>query len=207
MYLNPPLTKRFLKNLFDNLSAPQVKFKVSGCDTINLYFQDESRFGLLTILRRMITARSVKPVAPFLHRFDNLYLFGAFSPITGDKCLLELPYCNSQGFQIFLDHLSQQNSNEFKVVILDNGAFHHANRLNIPYNISLVFLPPYSPELNPAEKMWRYIKDRMSMIAYNNIEDLQQRLTQVVNNITTIITKSICGNEFYLKTFKYKFNV
>ncbi len=123
----------------------------------------------------MITAKGVKPVAPFLHRFDNLYLFGAFSPVTGSACLLEMPHCNSQTFQLFLDRLSDQDPTEFKILILDNGAFHHAKCLQIPSNIELIFLPPYSPELNPAEKMWRYFKDRVSMIAYNSLEILQEK--------------------------------
>lgn len=117
------------------------------------------------ILRRMITAKGVKPVAPFLHRFDNLYLFGAFSPITGCAHLLEMPHCNSDTFQVFLNYISNQNPSEFKILILDNGAFHKTKSLHIPDNISLIFLPPYSPELNPAEKMWRFIKDRISMVA------------------------------------------
>ena len=201
------LPKRFLKSLFEKLTLPQVKFEASGYTSINLFFEDESRYGLLTVLRRMITAKGVKPTAPFLHRFDNLYLFGAFSPITGDKYLLEMPCCNSEGFQIFLDHLSEQNPNEFKIHILDNGASHHAKTLQIPYNISFAFLPAYSPELNPAEKMWRYIKDRISMIAYNNIDQLQQQRSIVINAISNDTIKSICGNQFYKTIFKNKFNI
>jgi hypothetical protein len=53
----------------------------------------------------MITAKGIKPIAPFLHRFDNLYLFGAFSPITGDSSLLEMPHCNSETFQVFINPL------------------------------------------------------------------------------------------------------
>jgi len=155
----------------------------------------------------MITAKGVKPVAPYLHRFDNLYLFGAFSPFTGASCLLEMPHCNSNTFQVFLDHLSAQNRSEFKIVILDNGAFHHAKSLGIPQNISLIFLPPYSPELNPAEKMWRYFKDRVSMIAYKSIETLQSKISQLVNQLSTQTTKSICGNEFYKNLFTRCFNV
>lgn len=189
------------------MKAPQVKFEQSGCTSINLYFQDESRFGLLTILRRMITAKGIKPVAPFLHRFDNLYLFGAFSAITGDKYLLEMPHCNSQSFQLFVDYMSAEKPKEFKIIILDNGAFHHSKSLQIPKNIHLIFLPPYSPELNPAEKMWRYIKDRMSMIAYNCIEDLQKQLSKIIRKITAATITSICGNDFYKKTFKDVFNV
>lgn len=155
----------------------------------------------------MITAKGVKPVAPFLHRFDNLYLFGAFSPITGDKFLLEMPHCNSTSFQLFINELSKNNPDEFKVIILDNGAFHHAKSLVIPDNMAFIFLPPYSPELNPAEKMWRYFKDRVSMIAYQSLEQLQQQLSDLVKSLTSNTIQSICGNEFYKQTFKCSFNV
>lgn len=155
----------------------------------------------------MITAKGVKPVAPFLHRFDNLYLFGAFSPITGESLLLEMPHCNSAAFQVFLDKLSLQNPSEFKILILDNGAFHHARSLQIPSNIALIFLPPYSPELNPAEKMWRHFKDRVSMIAYNSLQTLQQQLTTIIKQLSIQTVQSICGNQFYKQTFRDVFNV
>jgi hypothetical protein len=103
---------------------------------------------------KALTAKGVKPICPFHQVFQSLYVFGAFSPITGDSFLLEMPNCNSVNFQIFLDELSNQNATEYKIVILDNGAFHKAKSLQIPENIVLVFLPPYSPELNPAENMW-----------------------------------------------------
>ena len=207
MCKNPPPTKRFLKNLSGKFKSLQVKYEVSGCRGINLYFEDESRFGLLTILRRMITAKGVKPVAPFLHRFDNMYLFGAFSPITGDSCLLEMPHCNSQTFQVFIDQMAAQNPYEFKILILDNGAFHHAKSLQLPGNMAFIFLPPYSPELNPAEKMWRHLKDRISMIAYQSLESLQHKLSETIKATTPQIIQSICGNEFYKQTFRYAFNV
>lgn len=202
-----PLTKRFLKNLFEKLEHIKIKYKASGCTTANLYFQDESRFGLLTVLRRMITAKGVKPVAPFLHRFDNLYLFGAFSPITGDCSLLEMPNCNSYTFQFFIDQMAAKNPSEFKILILDNGAFHHARSLVIPKSMTLIFLPPYSPELNPAEKMWRYFKDRVSMIAYPSLNILQEKITSITNQINNELVMSICGNDFYKTTFKSSFNV
>lgn len=207
MCKNPPPTKRFLKNLFEQFKSLQVKFEASRCRSINLYFEDESRFGLLTILRRMITAKGIKPVAPFLHRFDNLYLFGAFSPITGSSYLLEMPHCNSQSFQIFMDQMAVRDADEFKIVILDNGAFHHAKSLQIAPNMAFIFLPPYSPELNPAEKMWRYFKDKVSMIAYQSLESLQLKLSEVIKCTTPQLIQSICGNKYYKQTFRYAFNV
>ena len=103
--------------------------------------------------------------------------------------------------------MSSQNPEEFKIVILDNGAFHHAKSLQIPNNMAFIFLPPYSPELNPAEKMWRHFKDRVSMIAYNSLEVLQNKLSEITNLITPDLIKSICGNQFYKDTFRSSFNV
>jgi len=118
-----------------------------------------------------------------------------------------MPHCNANTFQHFLDYMAAQNLNEFKIMILDNGAFHHAKKLNIPNNMALLFLPPYSPELNPAEKMWRHFKDRVSMVAYNNIEMLQNQISAIIENLTIENIKSICGNQFYKNTFKGVFNV
>ena len=91
-----------------------------------------------------------------------------------------------------------QNASEFKILILTNGAFHLAKKLNIPTNIALLFIPPYSPELNPAEKMWRHFKDRVSMIAYNNIEMLQNQISVITKNITIEKVESI---QFYKNNF------
>ena len=67
--------------------------------------------------------------------------------------------CNAADFQVFPDHFPAQNPDGFKVMVLDNGAFHKAKTLNVPDNIGLLFLPPYSPELNPAENIWAILKE------------------------------------------------
>ena len=100
---------------------------------------DESRFGLMSIQRRCLVARGVKPVVPYQHRFQNFYLFGAYAPGDGDHFTLELPYCNADCFQLYLDELSAHRPDEMKALILDNGAFHKAARLVVPKNIVLHF--------------------------------------------------------------------
>ena len=95
----------------------------------NIYCQDESRFGLLTLAHRALTIKGVRPLCNYQHKFDNTYLFGAFSPVNGNHLILEMPQCNSSMFQTFLEHLSKLDEQEFKIVILDNGAFHHAKSL------------------------------------------------------------------------------
>lgn len=77
-------------------------------------------------------------------------------------------------------------------MVLDNGRFHKAKRLIIPENIVLVFLPPYSPELNPAEKMWAKYKREFSNKFYNSLEEVDDFITNVVNNTTKKEVMSIC---------------
>lgn len=166
------------------------------CATVNLYFQDESRFGQFTRNGKALTAKGVKPICPFQQVFKNLYLFGAFSPINGDKFLLEMPNCNSINFQLFLKEFSLQNPTEFKIIVLDNGAFHKAKTLIIPDNIGLIFLPPYSPELNPAEKIWAILKRKFTNKLCKSLEEVSLFITESTMQLTENSVKKICGFEY-----------
>jgi len=88
---------------------------------------------------------------------------------------------------------------EFKIIVLDNGAFHKAKSLSIPKNIGLVFLPPYSPELNPAEKIWQVIKRDFENRLFHSLEELGEFITHSLEKITAEKVKSICS-------FKYIFS-
>lgn len=140
----------------------------------------------------MLTARGVKPECAFQQVFQSTYLFGAFSPIDGDSFLLELPQCNSQNFQLYLDLFSQHKPDELKILVLDNGAFHKAACLDVPPNIALVFLPPYSPELNPAEKIWQTMKRSFSNRLFKTLDALSDFLVEACNRLSTNIIKSTC---------------
>ena len=161
-----------------------------------MYFGDESRFGLFTRNGKSITIKGVKPVCPFVQDFKNTYLFGAFSPITGSSLLM--PYCNTECFEVFLNELSKQQPEEYKILFLDNGAFHKAKRLVIPNNIALCFLPPYSPELNPAEKIWAFLKRKITNKAFNKLEDLQKFMDSIIQKYLDADTiKSITHTTTY----------
>jgi hypothetical protein len=194
--------RRYLKKLPEELKhIKETKFQRDIFRTVNIYFQDESRFGLLTIQRRILTVKGVKPLMPYQHKFKNLYLFGSYSPITGTHFTLELPKCNADCFQLYLDEFSTQSPDEFKILILDNGAFHKAAQLNIPANIGLLFIPPYSPELNPAEKMWRHLKDHIATEIFKTLEDLSDRLCTTIQNLSAETIKSITSYQYYVDSF------
>lgn len=142
---------------------------------------------------KALTAKGIKPICPFHQVFKTLYLFGAFSPINGDKFLLEMPNCNAANFQVFLDNFSAQNPDEFKIMVLDNGAFHKAKTLHVPDNIGLLFLPPYSPELNPAENIWAILKRKFTNKLYNTLDEVSEFITEATNSLCTDRIKGTCG--------------
>jgi len=161
-----------------------------------LFFQDESRFGLFTRNGKALTAKGIKPICPFHQVFKSTYLFGAFSPINGDSFLLELPTCNANAFQIYLNEFSLINPLEFKIIVLDNGAFHKAAKLKIPQNIVLLFLPPYSPELNPAEKIWAYYKRKFTNKLHHTLDEVSSFIIKATKELTKEMVISICSYNY-----------
>jgi len=127
-------------------------------------------------------------------------LFGAFSPINGKSFLLELPFCNNDTFQIYLNQFSEQDPNEFKNIVLDNDGFHKSNELKIPNNLGLIFLPPYCPELNPAERMWEITKANFTGCLFKNSNQLSDFIESQVNQLTEKTNISACS---YPYIFEY----
>jgi hypothetical protein len=198
--------RRYLKKLSEELEhIKTTKFQLDVFSSVNIYFEDESRFGLLTITRRVLTIRGVKPLISYQHKFKNFYLFGAYSPITGTHFTLQLPNCNTDCFQLYLDEFSKQAPDEFKIMVLDNGAFHKTKDLEVPPNIGLLFIPPYSPELNPAEKLWRHFKDQIATEVFKTLDDLSDRLVGIIKKLEQSTIKSLTSYDYYLENFNAVF--
>ena len=149
-----------------------------------------------------LTAKGVKPICKFQQVFKSLYLFGAFSPITGDHFELEMPYCNTDTFQVFLNEFSKCSVNEYKILLLDNGAFHKGQKLVIPDNVALLFIPPYSPELNPAEKIWWKMKRAFTGKLYKTLDMVSEFIMNQVKIITEENVKNTCSYDYI---FSYPF--
>ena len=99
---------------------------------------------------------------------------------------------------MLINELSKKNPSEYKVVILDNGRFHKAKKLEIPKNIKLVFLPPYSPELNPAELVWLNMKRKITNKVYKTMQELKLKIDEIVKEIlTTKFIKNLCGFDYF----------
>lgn len=156
--------------------------KVTGW---KVYFQDESRFGLMTVLRRAITRAGVKAVGAYQHRFIYRYCYGLVEPLSGDKFFVTAPQVNTLFFEYLLQEFSGHQPQVYKIIFLDKAGYHRAKHLQVPENIRLVYLPSSNPELNPIERFWREMKDK---VAFHNFKD-EQELEEWISSTTQSYTK------------------
>lgn len=141
----------------------------------------------------------MQPIASVVYRFEFLYLFGAVEPITGEKFLWELPALNATTFQVFLDEFSALDPESLLVLVLDNSRAHKAVSLRIPPNVRLLFLPPYAPEINPIERLWRAIKDALAEDPPQTMEELSERLTTIITGWSSEDIQSLTSYSYFLQ--------
>ncbi len=170
--------------------------------TIHHWFQDESRFGLFTIKRRRITLKGVKPIGPMQHKFESYYLYSAVAPLTGDMFTLEMPAFDADCFQVFLDHFAQYDPNSFHVMWMDQASVHKAEKLIIPDNVRLELIPPYSPELNPVERVWEELKDQLAWVSFENLNKLRELIAAKIRNLSREKIKSLTGYPYIKKALE-----
>jgi transposase len=144
----------------------------------------------------MLTAKGVIPIAVSQQAFESGWLFGAFSPIDGKRLLIEAEGCDSDFFQVFLDELSKTDSEELMLILLDNASFHKTKKLKLYHNIALIYIPPYSPELNPAKKIWQRFKRSFTNIPFITMEGVSNFLTEQTNMLSDNIVISTCAYEW-----------
>jgi transposase len=127
---------------------------------IEIWWQDEARIGQQGTLTRVWAARGSRPAAPRDQRYTWAYLFGAICPARGVGAAWVLPYANARAMNMHLVEIGRQVApGAHAVVVLDGAGWHQTGgRLSLPDNISLLHLPPYSPELNPQENVWQYLR-------------------------------------------------
>ena len=124
-----------------------------------MWFQDEARIGQKNKLTRRWARRGTRPRAPKDQRFKYVYLFGAICPQRGVGAGLVLPTCNAQAMNLHLKEISRAIApGAHGVLLVDRAGWHIAHKLEVPENITLVLLPSKSPELNPVENVWQFMR-------------------------------------------------
>ena len=171
---------------------------------LRIMFADEARFGRINRPRPCWAPTGIRPqVASQLIR-EYIYLYGAVAPKDGTCVYLIMPTSNTACFQAFLDTLSRRFARQQILLVLDGAPNHRSGQLVIPDNISLLFLPPYAPELNPKENLWDEIREKIfKNYALNSIDAVHQKLEEAILYIerNPKVVKSITSFPYIAKSF------
>jgi transposase len=139
-----------------------------------------------------------RPPAIRQTQYDYLYLFTAVCPETGDACGLIAPQVNAGTMNAFLEQFSQElPADVHAVMVLDRAGWHTAKALKVPANLTLLHLPPKSPQLNPVENLWHYLRSHhWSNRLYETWEDLRNAALQAWRYVCLVpeLLKSVCAD-------------
>jgi hypothetical protein len=133
-----------------------------GAGRVELWFMDEARIGQKGRTTHLWYERGVRPRGAHAVGFASTWLFGAACPERGAAVGLMLPEVSTAAMNVFLAEVAQDvPPGAHAVLVLDRAGWHTSRGLAVPANLTLVHLPPYSPELNPVEKLWQFLRERL----------------------------------------------
>jgi putative transposase len=140
------------------------------------YFQDEARFGQKGTITRVWARRGSRPRAVQQTGYTSLYVLAAVCAATGAMSALIMPALNTAVVNLFLEQFARElPAGVHAVLIWDGAGFHTGLDVVVPSNVSLIQLPPYSPELNPVENLWHYLRaHHWSNRPYRDYDELQE---------------------------------
>lgn len=125
---------------------------------------------------------------------QNFYLYSAVNPRNGNEISLFCSHVNTDCMNIFLEQMSKELGDKKAFLVMDCASWHKSKGLKIPENITIIYLPPYSPELNPVERLWQYIKHNiLRNKIYDTIDMLKEVLSEFICNIEKSSIRTICS--------------
>ena len=138
----------------------KIRARLPAGIEIELWFQDEARIGQKSKITRRWARKGTRPRAPHDQRTKWAYIFGAICPAKGKGAGLVMPSCDIPAMAAHLAEISKAvDPGAHAVVIVDQAGWHMSAKLAIPDNITLMPLPPRSPELNPVENIWQFMRE------------------------------------------------
>lgn len=167
----------FKEHLFQHLEALNLPAERK----VRVWVQDEARYGLHSFRRRCWGLRGKRVIKPVHQKYQWGYLYGALEVLSGEAQFCFLPSVSLELTRKFLEQIAAADPEAEHVVIWDQAGFHHAQGdVRLPERIHLLPLPPYSPELNPIEKLWDVVKDRVANRVFHTLEEIESVLSQAL---------------------------
>jgi transposase len=162
-----------------------------------VFFFDEGRFGTQPDIGRFWARRGVKPRVQVFPGYQNFYLYSSVSPMTGESFTLFLPWVNTEMMNLYLERLSLAYPGREILLFWDGAGWHRSKKLVVPPLIRLERLPPYSPELNPAELLWLWLRrhacrNRLFRRESQVMDSLQKQL----RDLNPAKTRQLCHCEY-----------
>lgn len=160
---------------------------------VEVWAEDEARSGLKPIARRAWALKGRRPRSGGRTRYDWLYVYGFARPSTGETFAVILPRVNADrmadALSAFAAH-ADPRGRKVLVVLVDNAGWHAAERLAVPPNVVLYFLPACTPELQPAEPLWPLVREAVANRSIGRIDRLRAvlraRLEYLARNPETV---------------------
>ena len=147
-------------------------------------FQDEAGFGRINKPKYCWCKKGIRPSVPCHHIREYRYAFGAVEPLTGDNFFLVLPYSNTECMNVFLEELSKQYQEDNILLCCDGASWHKSKTLVIPDNITLIYIPPYTPEMNPIEQIWKELRSKgFRNEVFATLEKVVDRLCETIRDL------------------------
>jgi len=155
---------------------------------------DQARIGQQGTLTRVWARTGSRPTAVKQTEYEWVYLWAAVEPMTGQSVAMITPTVDTALMNQFLQGLSGTlHANEHAVLVLDQAGWHLAKTLVVPPNITLLHLPPYSPELNPTERLWAWMRSHyLANRVYRDYRELLQATDQAWCQLDAQTIKSVC---------------
>ena len=108
------------------------------------------------------------------------YLYAAVEPATGESFCVYLPGMDDGSLEIFLEELSKAYPEHHLLVVLDGAPSHRSEQIDHSENVSLIMLPPYSTELDPAERWFQEFRRKLSNRTFDSVAVLHEALTRTL---------------------------
>jgi hypothetical protein len=148
---------------------------------ISVWAEDEHRLGLLPVVRRVWAPRGQRPIAAIARHYEWLYVYGFVRPRTGQSWWCLLPTVTTAAFALALATFARDegiDADHRVVLVLDQAGWHRSPRLAVPEGIHVVFLPSYSPELQPVERLWSLVDEPIANRAFAALDPLETVLVE-----------------------------
>lgn len=181
-----------MSKVFNELSTGKVR----------LMFQDEAGFGRINKPKYCWCFKGLRPIVPCHHIREYRYAYGAVEPQTGESFFLVLPYCNTDCMNVFLREMSSAYPNDAILMVADGASWHKAKGLEIPKNIEIIPLPPYTPEMNPIEQIWEEIRKRgFKNEIFQTLDKVVDRLCNTICSLSSSTVHSITARDWIMECF------